>query len=128
MTSLRHAYDAINILWSINDLVAAMQTGNRIGYHPENGPAEAQRLQRNCFEAARVRWRQLPRPKDRFRTQCDGETARSGRARTVRMRAERLSRAVAALRQNQHQQRNEGVGPAPLQSYLVGKTLTHSCF
>jgi alpha-glucosidase len=44
MTSLRHAYDAVNGLWTIDDLTAAMQRGNRIGYHPENAALEIQRL------------------------------------------------------------------------------------
>ena len=44
MTSLRHAYDDTNDIWGINDLVIAMQTGNRISYHPENALAEVARL------------------------------------------------------------------------------------
>jgi alpha-glucosidase len=44
MTSLRHAYDAVNGLWRIDDLVAAMQTGDRITYRPEKAATEIARL------------------------------------------------------------------------------------
>jgi alpha-glucosidase len=44
MAALRRAYDATNSIWPIDDLVAAMQTGNRISYHPENARAEILKL------------------------------------------------------------------------------------
>jgi alpha-glucosidase len=44
MTSLRHAYDAVNGLWTVEPLVIAMQTGNRIGYQPQNAKGEVERL------------------------------------------------------------------------------------
>jgi alpha-glucosidase len=44
MTRLRGAYDAMNQLWPISEppdvLVDAMQTGDRLGYHPERGVEE----------------------------------------------------------------------------------------
>ena len=51
MTSLRHAYDDTNSTWPIDDLVAAMQTGDRITYHPETAFAEVQRLPQLCRSA-----------------------------------------------------------------------------
>jgi len=44
MSALRQAYDDTNSVWPTDDLVAAMQTGNRIGYHPENAHAEILKL------------------------------------------------------------------------------------
>jgi alpha-glucosidase len=44
MTRLRGAYDAMHQTWPVSDppdiLVDAMQTGDRLGYHPERGPEE----------------------------------------------------------------------------------------
>jgi alpha-glucosidase len=54
MIELRHAYAEMNDLWPIDDLVAAMQTGNRIGYHPENARAELERLPHLIASAQRT--------------------------------------------------------------------------
>ncbi len=44
MTRLRGAYDAVNQLWPVtgppDELVDAMQTGDRLGYHPERAAEE----------------------------------------------------------------------------------------
>jgi alpha-glucosidase len=48
MTRLRAAYDAMNQVWPVSDppeaLVEAMQTGDRIGYHPETAQEEIAHL------------------------------------------------------------------------------------
>jgi alpha-glucosidase len=48
MTRLREAYDALNsawpITWAPDSLIDAMQTGDRLSYHPENVDAEIARL------------------------------------------------------------------------------------
>lgn len=49
MTRLREAYDALNqtypLDWSPDDLIDAMQTGDRIGYHPETAAQEITHFQ-----------------------------------------------------------------------------------
>ena len=48
MTRLRQAYDALNaawpITWSADSLIDAMQTGDRLTYHPENIQEEIARF------------------------------------------------------------------------------------
>jgi alpha-glucosidase len=48
MTRLRAAYDAVTQTWPVTDppdvLVDAMQTGDRLGYHPENAQEELAHL------------------------------------------------------------------------------------
>lgn len=44
MVELRRGYAQMNDVWPIDDLVAAMQTGNRISYHPERAREEIERL------------------------------------------------------------------------------------
>jgi alpha-glucosidase len=49
MTRLREAYDILNanwpVAWSPDSLIAAMQTGDRIGYHPDTAFEEMSGLQ-----------------------------------------------------------------------------------
>ncbi len=48
MTRLREAYDTLNqtwpIGWSPDDLIDAMQSGDRLSYHPELAPVEIPKL------------------------------------------------------------------------------------
>jgi alpha-glucosidase len=48
MTRLRGAYDAMHQTWPVSDppdvLIDAMQTGDRLSYHPENAPQEIARF------------------------------------------------------------------------------------
>jgi hypothetical protein len=44
MVALRRAYAQINDVWPIDDLVAAMQTGTRMTYHPDHARAEVEHL------------------------------------------------------------------------------------
>lgn len=44
MVYLRRAYAEMNDVWPLDDLVAAMQTGNRLGYHPDHALQEVEHL------------------------------------------------------------------------------------
>jgi alpha-glucosidase (family GH31 glycosyl hydrolase) len=44
MVALRRAYAQINDVWPIDDLVAAMQTGTRMTYHPDHARTEVEHL------------------------------------------------------------------------------------
>jgi alpha-glucosidase len=100
MTSLRHAYDAVNGLWPIDDLVAAMQTGNRIGYHPENALAEAQRLPQ-LLRSSQTALAAIAAA-EKTAAQVTAQSADPAALERARIRAERLSRAVAAVQQAMH--------------------------
>jgi alpha-glucosidase len=99
MISLRHAYDAVNGTWTIDPLVAAMQTGNRIGYRPENGAREAERLSELMRESEKALEAVAATEQNKPGVQQTAE-----QAEVQRRRAERLSRARAAL----HQAMNSG--------------------
>jgi alpha-glucosidase len=55
MTRLRGAYDAMNQLWPVSEppdvLVEAMQTGDRLGYHPERAVEEMAHFHKILAEA-----------------------------------------------------------------------------
>jgi hypothetical protein len=55
MTRLRGAYDAVNQLWPVsdppNELVDAMQAGDRLGYHPERASEEIAHFHKALPEA-----------------------------------------------------------------------------
>jgi alpha-glucosidase len=55
MTRLRAVFETLTKgfpnLYSPSELTAAMQTGNRIGYHPETAPEEINRLPAKCEQA-----------------------------------------------------------------------------
>ncbi len=95
MATLRRAYDDINSSWAIDDLVAAMQTGDRITYHPETAFAEVQRLPeltRSALDAVHtIQARQRLRANTELRDAAavDGATSI----------ADRLTAAELALRQ-----------------------------
>jgi alpha-glucosidase (family GH31 glycosyl hydrolase) len=98
MTSLRHAYDALNGLWMINDLVVAMQTGNRIGYHPDTCLQEVQRLP-SVIQAAVEHLSTIEQSEKVV--QIPGASAQPADPAAVernRSRAQRLLHADAALR------------------------------
>jgi alpha-glucosidase len=93
MASLRHAYDAVNGLWTIDPLVRAMQTGNRMGYRPANAGAEVEGLARLIRESqegvdAAARGEQSAAPPEN-----------AEQVERQRRRAERLVRARAALQE-----------------------------
>ncbi|WP_263372124.1 glycoside hydrolase family 31 protein [Granulicella cerasi] len=99
MVDLRRAYAQMNDIWPVNDLVAASQTGDRIGYRPEQALQEVKALpglitsaQRGVEEFA-VRedkdWKVAPKPKD------DEDAAAQHRKQAANQ--VRLKRARAAL-------------------------------
>jgi len=55
MTRLRGAYDALQKTWPVaappDPLIDAMQTGDRLGYHPENATAEIEHLHQVLIDA-----------------------------------------------------------------------------
>ena len=95
LTALRRAYDLMNSTWPVDDLVAAMQTGDRISYHPETALGELQRLprlMRSALDAVHtMQARQhLPANPERI------DAAASDRATSE---SDRLAAAEFALRQ-----------------------------
>ena len=55
MTRLRGAYDSLQKTWPVaappDSLIDAMQTGDRLGYHPENATAEIEHLHQVLIDA-----------------------------------------------------------------------------
>ena len=53
MTRLQEVYDALNHTWPTgwapDDLIDAMQTGDRISYKPSTAPSELARFHQNCL-------------------------------------------------------------------------------
>ena len=93
MTSLRHAYDAVNGLWTIDALVSAMQTGNRMGYRPANAGSEIEGLAALIRESQDGLDAAARAEHSVARAQTPDELERQ------RRRAERLVRARAALQE-----------------------------
>ncbi len=65
MTRLREAYDALNqtwpIAWSTDELIDAMQTGDRLGYFPQNA-AEVVAHYREVLPKAVAKVHEFDRP------------------------------------------------------------------
>jgi alpha-glucosidase len=55
MTRLRAAYDALNGMWPVaappDSLIDAMQSGNRLGHHPERAEEEVAHLHKTLPQA-----------------------------------------------------------------------------
>lgn len=99
MTSLRHAYDAINGSWSINDLVAAMQTGDRIGYRPENAQLEIEQLP-SLIQKSTTALAAITETENRTsRNSSDNQTPNPAVPERTLLRLERLAEANAALQE-----------------------------
>jgi hypothetical protein len=76
-----------------------MQTGNRIGYHPENALSEAQRLPK-LLQSSQIALAAITEA-EKTASESNGtaKAADPAALERSRIRAERLSKAVAALRQ-----------------------------
>jgi alpha-glucosidase len=96
MTSLRHAYDAVNGLWPIDDLVTAMQTGDRITYHPENAATEVARLG-ELIRSSQTAFAKIVATENAAALKA-GSPLSAADGALQRTRTERLAQAAAALK------------------------------
>ena len=105
MTRLREAYDALNqtwpIAWSPDELIDAMQTGDRLSYFPQRAGEQLAHY-REVLPKAIAKVKELDRPPSqselealarRFKVDPNSEVAQ----RKVAEFKERVARAEAAL-------------------------------
>ncbi len=82
MTRLNESYDSLNQVWPLgwspDALVDAMQTGDRLGYHPENAAAELDHL-RAVLPQALAALQDLAKPMDETLAKTSFGSGRRGR-------------------------------------------------
>jgi hypothetical protein len=99
MENLRRAYNDTQGLGSIDDLVEAMQTGDRIGYHPESALKEIEQLPKLTLSATASL--EIISGAQRPTIAAGGQNGSISAVATeaARTRAQRLANAKAALHQ-----------------------------
>jgi alpha-glucosidase (family GH31 glycosyl hydrolase) len=99
MENLRRAYNDTQGLGSIDDLVEAMQTGDRIGYHPESALKEIEQLPKLTLSATASL--EIISGAQRPTIAASGQNGSISAVATeaARTRAQRLANAKAALHQ-----------------------------
>ncbi|MBS1815047.1 MAG: DUF5110 domain-containing protein [Acidobacteria bacterium] len=101
MSRLRAAYAEMNDVWPIDDLVAAMQTGNRISYHPEHARAEVEKLA-GLIASAQTSLEEIAKEqKSRdlgvgYKTKSKADIERNRQANALRIERARAALASAA--------------------------------
>jgi hypothetical protein len=98
MEGLRRAYEDARTLLPGNDLVDAMQTGDRISYRPETALKEIERLPGLTRSALASLEAATAQPQVAL-SGTQNNAAAAIPAEQARTRAERLSRAKSALNQ-----------------------------
>jgi alpha-glucosidase len=96
MENLRRAYNNTQGLGSVDDLVEAMQTGDRIGYHPESALKEIERLGKLALGASESL--EILSGAQRPASERSGNPSAVA-TEAARTRAQRLANAKAALHQ-----------------------------
>ncbi len=100
MTRLRGAYDALQKTWPVatppDALIDAMQSADRLGYHPENAKAEIEHFHMALIDAQRA----VDRTQQNFADRLDnyGKHMSAGTLRSIDLQTEKKNRMDAVAK------------------------------
>jgi len=100
MTRLRGAYDALQKAWPVatppDALIDAMQSADRLGYHPENAKAEIEHFHMALIDAQRA----VDRTQQNFADRLDnyGKHMSAGTLRSIDLQTEKKNRMDAVAK------------------------------